>query len=1493
MSTEFLATLAKVRAQTTSGLANQRQPALILTAIEETIKEQGEELVPMAYFGALLTILESQRPVMATLAGEMEESGKEETRGTLAAVTYLLGIVFPEVPGAILKLKFDDIAQLLGATLEACHSDQPVTRAVLACLEYLLLAQDNSRWTNDMVCKKLFHALLVMSVDGRPKVRRRAHDAVKRILTRPPPPTTHHPATITTIDYALKSLEEFTSAAAGLGQGARGNQQLRKEMEAQVLHVMVFLKTILPVLAVQGGHDRTRSKLRALCEALLRLPVRTSGTGNTVLTMWIFSVLDALFGAEAEKQGAGIFPHLDMALLDSVLRALMDIQPYKNDANLIPSWLALMARGFEKLAVQVRATAVEGFADGMDAASAAAELQYARNDYPALLATVFSTTFVGIFTQESVKPVILRKAGQVFSHFIRGCLTESMITAAEQFAAENSGENDFAVPSLTAMLQTLNSSLTDVLYRTAWGDILAVAAAAFDRLGPSHPALVRNTLIHVIAFRDDRAYASSFPYKQQLDVALHAAVQGMGIEQIVQTVALNIEMDENPGQPRRPYLLATFVEAMKRPVPRIVNGIALLTAEPKSKKHTRFGPHTLSFLVSFFLPLAQRLLAKSGKDWTEKKSNPVQAKLYETLGAQIWALVPGLCATLPADVDTVFSTLGPALGKVLQSQPEELYENLPSTPDFRPVVCDALIALVDGYYAASKVEISEDDNVSSEERARLLNVRDRASQGLARLSGYATRFLSILCNNYTTISPSALDATSTASTARGTSKGQALQSLNERGNQQTSRTIVSLLKVADAKAVESYFWSLVKQLLQLQTATAEQTEQEEEEGAPESIPKQLAKLRGYAMLDLLLILMPFLPDAIIRSGDVEEGDEAPPAPLGSDSPLCVFYNVLTGQLRDPDATLQKRTYKALCHLFPILATTIPLDELTTHLLDPAVLSNVTSGAKNTRMQLLRMVAEAIPDGETETLMAFVPVALTEVMLCTKEASERARVAAYECLMSMGRRMAVMGNTQDMNGTATSDVFDMDALVRALDSVDSAKSTRAQANLQEYFTMVIAGLAGETSSLRSASIASLARLLFEFHPLLSPAFTAELVSTILFVMDSPNREIIKSCLGFIKVAIVTLPQDVLADQLEDMVTGILTHSRPHKSHFKAKVRHVFERLIRRFSVEAVEGFVPEDDQKLLVNIRKRRERIKKQKAAATAASKKGEEDDDAMDTSSAPVEDEKKGKKFEEVYGSDSELDSDEEEGGEQGVRGHLRDAIKQQRGGKPVKGQNGKQTTLREDTDQVADFLDANIVSRVSLAGSQKSRAGKKPKSSTPQFPTRDDGRFVITESSDEEQEKPEMTMDVDKDDHYTAALHSEVAFTRLPSGHIKFTQNPQQKRRRDVSPPPGGDQEPSATTHQWGRHANKTDTTGLSNKQMNSMLGKDFKAKRARGDVKKAGGPDPYAYIPLTSKVVGGKKRKAAKVAGQFRTMMKASKSGGGVEGANAGGGAKNKQRR
>jgi ribosomal RNA-processing protein 12 len=119
---------------------------------------------------------------------------------------------------------------------------------------------------------------------------------------------------------------------------------------------------------------------------------------------------------------------------------------------------------------------------------------------------------------------------------------------------------------------------------------------------------------------------------------------------------------------------------------------------------------------------------------------------------------------------------------------------------------------------------------------------------------------------------------------------------------------------------------------------------------------------------------------------------------------------------------------------------------------------------------------------------------------------------------------------------------------------------------------------------------------------------EIFTTMLVFLSSTNREIVKSILGFVKLVIHTLPADLIRPHLKDLVPALLSWSHDHKNHFKVKVRHIFERMLRRFTWEEIYSCAEDDEaSKVLINIKKRKERAKRRK---TNREQEDEEADEA-------------------------------------------------------------------------------------------------------------------------------------------------------------------------------------------------------------------------------------------------------------------------------------------
>jgi ribosomal RNA-processing protein 12 len=113
---------------------------------------------------------------------------------------------------------------------------------------------------------------------------------------------------------------------------------------------------------------------------------------------------------------------------------------------------------------------------------------------------------------------------------------------------------------------------------------------------------------------------------------------------------------------------------------------------------------------------------------------------------------------------------------------------------------------------------------------------------------------------------------------------------------------------------------------------------------------------------------------------------------------------------------------------------------------------------------------------------------------------------------------------------------------------------------------------------------------------------EILATMLVFLSSNNREIVKSALGFVKLAVHTFPEATVREHLAGLVPLLLARAHDHKNHFKVKVRHILERMLRRFGWADVHRAAGESEAaKVLLNIKKRKDRAKRKRMAAADAS----------------------------------------------------------------------------------------------------------------------------------------------------------------------------------------------------------------------------------------------------------------------------------------------------
>uniref|UniRef100_A0A669CRD9 Ribosomal RNA processing 12 homolog n=1 Tax=Oreochromis niloticus TaxID=8128 RepID=A0A669CRD9_ORENI len=364
-------------------------------------------------------------------------------------------------------------------------------------------------------------------------------------------------------------------------------------------------------------------------------------------------------------------------------------------------------------------------------------------------------------------------------------------------------------------------------------------------------------------------------------------------------------------------------------------------------------------------------------------------------------------------------------------------------------------------------------------------------------------------------------------------------------------------------------------------------------------------------------------------------------------------------------------------------------------------------------------------------------------------------------------------------------------------------------MEQYLVMVYAGLTGSITMI-TCTVLALTRLVFEYKELIT---MEQLLQNICLLLSSHTREVVKAALGFIKVILFIMDPKTLASHVT--MEGIGNIRDDMRRHFRTKLKNIFTKFIRKFGFELVKSMLPAEHHKVLTNIRKAEARNKRRKQAT-------EEQDDSESEQEAPKA---KGESIEEILAeSDSDLSEDEGK-----PRGAQKKAGKQQKG----------RAWLKEgEEDDPLNFLDPKVSQRVLATNPELKKSAKADHG----FKVTSDGRLIIKEDEDE--------------DHNF--IYSVLS---------KHPQKKSQKRKFDDDNfDDDMDIEPQLKYKAGGSGIHRPLGYG-------QEFGGDYKSKKGKGDVKKKGKLDPYAYIPLKKAQLN--RRKRAKLQGQFKGMVRGAQKG------------------
>jgi len=309
----------------------------------------------------------------------------------------------------------------------------------------------------------------------------------------------------------------------------------------------------------------------------------------------------------------------------------------------------------------------------------------------------------------------------------------------------------------------------------------------------------------------------------------------------------------------------------------------------------------------------------------------------------------------------------------------------------------------------------------------------------------------------------------------------------------------------------------------------------------------------------------------------------------NESSVTLLYRALRPLIGTDETQprVQKRSYKLLAELCKskgFVMTDGRLNELVDLLTSSTATSQVS--ARSMRLRCLQAITASL-EGSALVEQWMLSSLLGEMLLCLKDSNKRTRDTASGLLMSLSR-----------------------------DSLDPCRLIEA----------VTGCLASETSHMKSAAVLALSKLLHE-HGTKNPRIQAmipSLLQTIVILSDDPSREVIKSVIVFVRVAVVSSAPEVLKPLVPTLLDSILKYHRG-MDRFRGKIKIVMKKLVRLFGSDYMIHFVTETDSHILAYLKKlskveekakkeRRQRVKSEVKTVDEmmASDEEEQDDDDFD-----------------------------------------------------------------------------------------------------------------------------------------------------------------------------------------------------------------------------------------------------------------------------------------
>lgn len=1006
---------------------------------------------------------------------------------------------------------------------------------------------------------------------------------------------------------------------------------------------------------------------------------------------------------------------------------------------------------------------------------------------------------------------VATEVAEALISLVRSCIDSGMVQEGIKAIASARAAGKSA-PSKPTTLMSVASSIESAIgfrYRGAWAVSIPVATCAFMRLGPASGPIMAGTLN---ALGEMGEHASELMCKQQLQDCITAAIQAIGPEQVLASLPLKLEEAIDAELANR----QGDGDGMEVDEQDVMNAASQETGRLWLVPLLRSGlvGANMGFFADAILPQARALGARA--EHARNSQSSYEAQRCGAAEHALWSLFPAF-ANWPSDASDAFPLIAKDLGNALSSR-----------IDLQGPICEGLKRLIrQGRIGAGVYEVDDDDEAGdgastiaagepNDDQMPATFTVDIAEAQLAAVSKYARNFLPILFNLFV----------SSPTSRRG----------------ELSHTIGAFAKVTDQAQLGGFFRTVLRKLVKV---TADDL------GAPDALVEggDDKTARRCTFMDLVFALV---------SGLDDQG-------------LEMVYKIAKPACLEKESVIQKRAYKLLNELCEaqdgkwLEPRAAEIEEL--------LVSGVDCCLPSARRYRLKVIGKILPalqerdaaadaeeggDGagsiaETGSLT----VLLSELILATKETNARTRTLAYQLLISIPRSIE-RKNAEAARGVARSGNAGVAAWLGAAteEEDDEAMETEQMGvGVRRFFLTVLAGIVGSSPQMQSATIMALARLLYEFSSALVST-VPELLPAVCALLEGKSREVVKSCLGFVKVVVVRLPQQDLAAELPRLVPALLHWSEDSKNRFKLKVRVVLERMCKRCGYEVVEASMPKEHMALIAHIKREETRLEKKKKSSVAGSEHG-----AKSTRTARRSEWRDGDIFSDDEGDDSDdgrsrrsgrggrdggsFAPASRRGGGEGPRSAAAAAAKRATGG----------ARLPASGDAPLDLLDDSAMRRSMLPQGERRRVKFEDDDDDSGYRTGADGKLMIVEESEGAKRRREE----EEDNASEGGRSRYTSKTGKSRGAATARTNATGKSSRTVGTHNSNGVKRQRTTHE--RHSADL-----------------YKAKgKTTGDVySKQTKLEPYAYWPLDPKLLNRRNSKKVAARAQLGGVVKSAKAAG-----------------